>query len=379
MNEAKATRYQRLRRRAHAADVASGVVLLALLAVTPAGRWTAGWAQALAAGLPVHVRLPLAAGLFVAVIVLLWEVVALPAVLYLGLRVDRRFKGAEHTAEGVLLAQGQATFVALPAALAAAGIVAISVRLAASWWWAGAGALLGCTLVAAARVLPALLVRVGHVRPVARRGLLAALREIARRSEVPLSDILEWQLADGARTTALLTGLGRTRRVFIASDMLRDWPDDEIVVVVAHELGHHLHRDLWRTLVVNAAVLSIGLWASDRVIAVWGPALRLHGPGDLAALPVIALVAAGVWLAATPLRHAQSRDQERRADRFALKLTGGADAFGAAIRRLSAQHLAEERPSAFTRWLFHRHPSVAERLALASEFAKAGATSWLRR
>ncbi len=98
-------------------------------------------------------------------------------------------------------------------------------------------------------------------------------------------------------------------------------------------------------------------------------------PGDLAALPLIALVAGAVWLAATPLRHAHSRRQERRADQFALALTGGADAFSAAIRRLGAQHLAEERPSPLTQWLYHRHPSVAERLAIADSYAKVKSTN----
>jgi len=75
-------------------------------------------------------------------------------------------------------------------------------------------------------------------------------------------------------------------------------------------------------------------------------------------------------VASTPLRLALSRWQERRADRFALRATGGADAFSTAIRRLGARHLAEERPSLLTRWLFQRHPSVAERLAMAERFSR---------
>ena len=93
---------------------------------------------------------------------------------------------------------------------------------------------------------------------------------------------------------------------------------------------------------------------------------------DLAALPLIATVAGAVWILATPLRHAESRRQERLADALALVLTGGADAFGAAIRRLGERRLAEERPSTLTRWLFHRHPSVKERLAMAETYRQSG-------
>ena len=157
--------------------------------------------------------------------------------------------------------------------------------------------------------------------------------------------------------------------MFLASTMLRDWTDDEIAVVVAHELAHHVHHDLWADargrlgrLVRRACGPGISRCGGSR------PLLSLSSAADVAALPLVALVTGGVWLLATPLRHAQSRRQERRADRFALKMTGGAEAFGAAVRRLSAQHLAEERPSTLTRWLFHRHPPVAERLELAERW-----------
>ena len=85
---------------------------------------------------------------------------------------------------------------------------------------------------------------------------------------------------------------------------------------------------------------------------------------------VWALAAGVVWLATAPLRHALSRWQERRADTFALRLTGRPDAFQAAVKRLAAAHLAEENPSLLTRVLFHRHPSAAERLEAAAAFQR---------
>jgi STE24 endopeptidase len=188
---------------------------------------------------------------------------------------------------------------------------------------------------------------------------------MSARAKVHVAGIDEWRAADAGRTTALVTGIGRRRRIFISADVVRDWSDTEIAVVVAHELAHHAYHDLLRTLAVDAAVLSVGLGAAAAVVA-WLPGAGR--PGDPAMLPLIALVAGLVWLAATPLRHAQSRRHERRADLFALVVTGGTDAFSSAIRRLGARHLSEERPSTVTRWLFHRHPTVAERLAMAEAY-----------
>jgi len=130
MNESKATRYQRLRRRAEAAGVAAGVLMLALVALTPASKWLADWSLSVGHGLTGAAREAVALTAFVGLAVVLWEVVALPAVLYLGLTVDRRFRAAERTVEGVLGAQAHATLIGLPAALLAAAVVVLTVHVA---------------------------------------------------------------------------------------------------------------------------------------------------------------------------------------------------------------------------------------------------------
>ncbi|HUL73536.1 MAG TPA: M48 family metalloprotease [Vicinamibacterales bacterium] len=365
MNETKAARYQRLRRRARAAGLLSGAVMLAALAFTPAGPRLAAWAEGSVRALAGPAQPLLAPVCFAVLLVVLWEIAALPAMLYLGLRVDRRLNGGPPAVDDVLAAQAQATLVALPVAVVVALTLEVSVRIAGGSWWLLAGVLLAAGLGAALHGAPAALARLAAATPVSRPDLAAQLAELARRARVPVAGIDEWRAGEGARTTALVTGLGRTRRIFISSDLVRDWSDTEIAVVVAHELAHHAYHDLLRTLAVDAMVLSTALGSAAAVVR-WVPAAgRLE---DLATLPLIALVAGGVWLAATPLRHAQSRRQERRADLFALVVTGGSGAFSSAIRRLGARHLAEERPSAITRWLFHRHPTVAERLAMAEAY-----------
>jgi STE24 endopeptidase len=196
------------------------------------------------------------------------------------------------------------------------------------------------------------------------------VNELALRARVPVTGVEELQVDESERTTALVAGAGRSRRIFLSSELVRDWSDDEIGLVVAHELGHHAHRDLWRTLALDASVVAVALFLADRALGLPAPALGLAGPRDLAALPFVTLVAGSVWLLLTPLRHLHSRLQERRADEFALALTGGADAFSSAIRRLGARHLVEDRPSFVTHWLFHRHPTLEQRLALSVAYQR---------
>jgi STE24 endopeptidase len=370
LNESKATRYQRLRRRARAASTVSAGLLLALAALSPLGRGFEGVAAHAASAFTGTAAASVALVVFVTLLVAAAELAALPAVLFLALRVDRAYGRSSYSVEDVLGAEVQGAAVAFPAALLAGAPVRLAMAMAGGWWWGLAAVALISVFAGALRVAPALVGRVADVRPLERPDLAGRLEALARRARVPIAGISEWVVADPQAASALVTGVGRHRRVLLSSDIARRWGDDEVMVVVAHELAHHVYRDLWRTMALDAAVLSIALFLADLGVRLAGPELGVADPRSLAALPLMALVAAAVWVVSVPVRYAQSRRQERRADVFALAMTDGAEAFGSAIRRLGARHLAEERPSALTRWLSHRHPPVADRLALAETYRR---------
>jgi STE24 endopeptidase len=370
MNETKATRYQRLRRRATNAGWVMAGLMLSLLAFTPGARWLRDGAWQFASGLPPALEAIVALGCFLVAVLLLWELASLPGVLYLALVVDSAYGRTAGNVEGAILTQLKAAVFVLPAVLLSGAVVAASVQIAGAWWWMLAGVTLSVALMSVLHGGPRLFSRMAAVRAVSRPPLAARLRQLAARVRVPVAGIDEWNVGDAA-VTALVTGIGVSRRVLISADLVRQWSDDEIEVVVAHELAHHAHHDLWRTFALNAVMLSMALWAADVVVRLVGPVTGVSGAGDLAALPLMALATSIVWAATTPIRHAQSRRQERRADEAALVWTGQAEAFGSAVRRLGAKHLAEERPSTLTRWLYHRHPPVADRLALAERYRQA--------
>jgi STE24 endopeptidase len=366
MNESRASRYQRVRRRAQIGGTLCGGGMLAVAALTPAGRWLSAQADAFGRGLSGAPRAVLSAAIVGVLLALAWEIAALPAALWR----DRTGPGDAAPIDDRLLAHAHAALVAIPVAMTGAIVWRASVALAGAAWWLVAGIALAGLLAVAMRGLPALLVRMAAARPIADAALSAQVGALAARAGVPVGGILEWQVGDAARATALVAGAGRSRRVFIASELVRDWSADEIAVVIAHELAHHRYHDLWSRLALDAATLSAGAAVADFALAWAAPSLGLTGRADLASLPFVALVAGACWIASTPVRHAQSRRHERRADLLALSLTGRADAFAAALRRLGERHLAEERPSPMTRWLFHRHPPLADRLALADAYKR---------
>lgn len=362
MNESRAARYQRLRRRAEAVSAAAGATVLVVCAATPAGDWLASWARRGAAGAPDLIRPVTEVGLFVAALAVALEVVALPAIVYLSRSLDRRFKRSETSLSGVVSAQLHAAAVGVAASVVVGVVVHLAARETGGWWWLTTGLALTLILAAAVRGVSSLIARVGGAAPLSDARLAARLAALSESAGVPVAGIFEWRASDEAEHSASVTGFGRGRRVLIAPEVTREWSHDEIVVVVAHELSHHKHHDLIQTLTVDAVLMSMALAAADA-------ALRMAGIGasTLAALPVIALASSAVWAAVTPARHGLSRWQERRADQFALAVTGEADAFANAVRRIGEKNLIDDRPDRLTRWLFHRHPTIDERLAMAGK------------
>ncbi|MGH7314289.1 MAG: M48 family metalloprotease, partial [Candidatus Rokuibacteriota bacterium] len=168
---------------------------------------------------------------------------------------------------------------------------------------------------------------------------------------------------------AALAGLGRTRRIILFDTLVREFTPDEVAAVLAHELAHHVHRDTWRALGVQAGLTIVALWAVDRLLEVGVTAGGLESRADPAGLPWLALVVLLLGLLATPLANAFSRWIERQADDFALALTGGARAFVAAMERLAALNLAERRPHPLKEMLLHSHPSIDRRIARATAAA----------
>lgn len=369
MNESKATRYQRLRRRAQWISAATGAALLLFVALTPGAQRLARFASDQALGWPAGLQPVVALSLFVGALVLAAEAVALPASLYAATRGGRRTSQTRMDIGGIMASQARDAVIGAVIVIGVVAVLRFAMWAAAAWWWALASVMLAGATLAAMRLIGTGLAATGQTLPLTRPALSAALADLVARIGGGSVDVREWSAPTATGARAVVTGVGAGGHVLLSRDMVRDWADDEIVVVVAHELSHYAHHDLARTVALDAVLWCAALWCADRVVAHWGGFVGVQGVLDLAALPLLALAAGAVGGLVRPLRLAQSRAHERRADRFALQQTGNGEAFGRALRRLGEQHLAEERPSRWTRWLFHRHPPLEERLALARSFS----------
>src|SRR5260370_9712271 len=99
--------------------------------------------------------------------------------------------------------------------------------------------------------------------------LTRRLLALAERSHARVRGVFTMHLS--SKTTAAnaaLMGLGNTRRIVLGDTMLGRYTPDEIEVVLAHELGHHVHRDIWK-LIISQSVLTLGALYLVNVVLHW--------------------------------------------------------------------------------------------------------------
>lgn len=333
------------------ASVAAGMVWLLVLAWPPVGTPLAEWASG--------TRWP--AATLVAVVALGWELVAAPVVWWVVSRERRRTRRPVDASTGGLIRDA-----VTGAVLTAAGVSLLlaSVHLAGPRWWLLMGGASGAVLVLGT-VAAGLMARSRLTsRPVTRQTLADRLGALSSRISGAVVPVREWvgREHDGLAT---VTGVGRSGAILLSHDLGAEWPEDEVVVVVAHELAHHHRHDLWRKAALDTAVATGAAATAEWTRAAAGLPMDLSAPGGLATIPVLALVGLVAWWMLRPIRLAQSRAHERAADRLSLEWTGLPDAFTSAVRRMETRHRVEQRPSRLTRWYFHKHPTVEERLSAA--------------
>jgi STE24 endopeptidase len=371
MNEDKATRYHRHARMARIAAAGSSAVFLLLLLVSGGSITLRAVSEAAGGSVGLAAAPFLTVAVYTTIVATLNDLLALPLSFFRGFVLERRYDLSRQAASGWLYDHLKASVLGLAFAVGVAELIYFCLRAWPGWWWMAAGASLLLVTLALTRLAPVVLLPVFYkFVPLSRAALRERLGELARRARTPVVGVFEWKLGEKtSKANAALAGLGATRRILVSDTLLRDYSDDEIEVVMAHELSHHVHRDLWTAVALETGFVVAALACADYALEALGPSLGLTAIDDVAGLPLLMLSAGALSLVLMPFANAVSRRHEYRADRYALELTGNVVAFMSAMRKLGAQNLAEDNPSRLVEILFHTHPPIGRRLSAAERWA----------
>lgn len=365
---AEAKRYGTLELVCSLADKAVDVVFLSLMAFVLA-RPIAAWLGSIDMLQGSATLQLLALG---AITFALHLTVSFPLTFYSGYALEKQFSLSRQTLGRWLVRYVQRNALALGFALLLFVGLYWIIWLTGEAWWLVAAAGFFVISVIFGQLMPVIVLPMFYkIERINNEELSARMARLSQGTGLSIEGVYRMGLStETEKANAMLAGLGRTRRVLMGDTLLDRFSSDEIEVIFAHEIGHHVFHHIHKMIVTGVLYSAAGFWVCDRLLMAWvrwfDPAAT-RGELPVATLPMLMLVLTVFSLLLEPLQNIISRRYERQCDRYALERTGLREAYLSAFRKLARINKDDPSPHPLEVFLFHSHPPIAERLAMAEK------------
>jgi STE24 endopeptidase len=295
----------------------------------------------------------------------------LPLAFYTGFTLPHRFDQSTQTLKGWVTDELKGLLIGAPLGLLVLELIYLALRETGAWWWLWAGIGMLFFTVLMANLAPILIMPLfNKYVPLGEEhaDLAERLMKLAERAKTKVRGVFKFDMSKQTKAAnAALTGIGNTRRIVLGDTLINEFTPDEIETVLAHELGHHVHKDIPALIAFSTLLTLGGLYLASLGLN-WAAAyFGFSGPADIAGLPAFGLAVGAFGLVTQPLGNAISRWREQMADDYALQTTGKRGAFASAFTRLANQNLSEVDPEAWVVFMFYDHPPLGERIKMVRE------------
>jgi STE24 endopeptidase len=366
-DSAESRRYNQIKRWLGLADFAIGLCFLIVLL-------TAGWTGALRdiAERGARQNYIFSVFLYVLMLMLISKLIGLPLDFY-GFRLEHRYNLSNQRFRSWLWDETKSLILGLVIATIIVELLYLLIRHNQQYWWLIAWAVFLGLFVLLAQLAPVVLFPIFYkFEPLENEELRRRLIVLSERAGTRIRGVYKWHLSEKSKkANAALTGLGATRRIILADNLLDNYSDDEIEAVLAHELGHHVHKHILKSIFVQAGITLFGFWLANEVLRYAVDRRNMFETmADFANLPLLILVSTVLSFLLMPALNAYSRFNERQADRYCFQSVASVTPFISSMNKLAEQNLSERTPARWVEWLLHSHPAVTRRVAAAEQWAK---------
>ena len=377
----EARQYNRVRRILSVVDflLGLGLLLVLLFVSTPRG---ARWSEALRdwAWYGAPQNYVLAVFFYLGMLLLIGKLIGLPLDFY-SFRLEHRYHLSNQKLRSWAWDEVKGFLVGLVLGGILAEMIYWAIRTAPQRWWLMAWAIFIGLTVFFAQIAPVVLFPLFYkFQPLENEELRERLLRLSEKAGTRVRGVYEWKLSEKSKkANAALTGLGPTRRIIVADTLLENYSPEEIESILAHELGHHVHRHIVKAIAVQVVITFFGFWATAALLRYAVEQRHMFETlSDFANLPLLLLVSTVMSLALMPALNAYSRHNERQADLYAFQSIPDVTPFISSMEKLAQQNLAERRPSKLVEWLFHSHPAIWRRIRAAELFSRRQSTARAR-
>jgi Zn-dependent protease with chaperone function len=313
--------------------------------------------------------------LFVVVFGGIFFLLNLPLGYYSGFVLPHRYEQSNQSLKDWIIDQLKGMAVGAPLGLILLELLYLALRVTGDLWWlwaAGGLLLFNVLLINLAPILIMPLFNKYVPLDEEHKELADKLLALAERAHTKVRGVFKYDMSKQTKAAnAALTGIGNSRRIVIGDTLINEFSTEEIETVLAHELGHQVHRDI--PVLVTFGILSttLGLYLASLGLNWAIGAFGFTSPADIAALPALGLIFGIYDFLTMPLNNAISRWREGMADDYALQATGKHEAFASAFTRLANQNLSEIDPEKWVVFMFYSHPPLGERIEKARRWKTA--------
>lgn len=204
--------------------------------------------------------------------------------------------------------------------------------------------------------------------PVTEEGLEDDIRVMMEKAGLKVGKVLQMDASKRSRhSNAYFTGIGRVKRIVLYDTLIKQMSHEEIVAVLAHEIGHWKKGHIWKRLLWAELLALAGSWLSFKLLA-WPGLPGLLGLSADISLPakivILGFVASLALFPLSPFSAWRSRCHEREADRFATGLTGRPGDLASALVKMSGENLANLFPHPLYAGFYYSHPPTVERVRM---------------
>ncbi|MBN2279645.1 MAG: M48 family metallopeptidase [Candidatus Marinimicrobia bacterium] len=283
--------------------------------------------------------------------------------------LEHRYKLSNQTIGQYFLEKAKGMMVVLPILLVMMSIFYFVLKNRPESWWIIFGTVIVFFSVLLSRLAPTLIFPLFYkFSELDNSDLREKIENLCNQTGMNLEGVFRFDMSKNTqKANAAFTGIGKSKRIILGDTLLGTLEDDEILAVLAHELGHFKRKHIWKGMFVGVLLNYLGLFLVDEIYTEY---FLNFGPEkhSLAALPLIALLLSIFGMITGPLTNILSRKHEREADAFAAKFMQSPGPLISGLNKLSRQNLGDDDPHPVVEFLFYSHPSTRKRIERLSAF-----------
>jgi STE24 endopeptidase len=203
--------------------------------------------------------------------------------------------------------------------------------------------------------------------------LLNGIKLYVKKVNFPIArvDVMDGSKRSG-HSNAYFSGLGKTKRIALFDTLLKNQSDDEILAVIAHEVGHYKCKHIQKNIILGIIQSGVMFYLMSKFINNPGlfSVFKMENLSIYASLLFFGMLYSPIEMILGFIFNYLSRKHEFEADEYSAKTTGTPTDLISSLKKLSAENLSNLTPHWLNVALNYSHPPTLDRINALKTFKK---------